>query len=121
MNAESSRSHAIFVIQIAQKIDIRTPSLEPPLTTGKSDLRSSSKGKLTLGKRNGKKTESGAGSALMTSSQVIERKSKICLIDLAVIQYTAAPTPTPAVHTYIIVVYLAHGDSPSPWLLSVLI
>jgi hypothetical protein len=70
MNAESSRSHAIFVIQITQKLDIRTPI---QIESSNGSTIKSPIGKL-IGTMNSKPS---------FTSQIIERNSKICLIDLA--------------------------------------
>lgn len=55
MNAESSRSHAIFVILIEQKIELLTPP----------------------------QSSKNTGAAAKTTTQTVERKSKISLVDLA--------------------------------------
>jgi hypothetical protein len=78
MNAESSRSHAIFVIQISQKIDIRTPLPLPAEGTETSEKSNKNSNKHPQ-KQNIIAKIPGA----TFTSQVIERNSKICLIDLA--------------------------------------
>jgi len=68
MNAESSRSHAIFVIQLTQKLDIRSPIHQE---SGGNVLTSPIN--MIIGKNK----------PPTFTSHTVERKSKICLIDLA--------------------------------------
>ena len=68
MNTESSRSHAIFVIKVTQKLDVRVPCQSKDSIGGR-------KPSLLM-------VQKGSTRDIRWSKQVVERHSKVYLIDL---------------------------------------